>query len=159
MKRLLLASALFASQGIADPAMDEPIPGVDNAPEEFEVDMTAFNALVDHFKTDPDYAGSKIGVRVGDQFAVVDRSLEKASASTKKPTVTPAGTSVLDRLVGAASNSTAARASFHISYKKKGIDENGKPYEETLEIDAGAASGAAAAAQASMDEAMSKNHQ
>ena len=43
--------------------------------------------------------------------------------------------------------------------KKKGIDENGKPYEETLEIDAGAASGAAAAAQASMDEAMSKNHQ
>lgn len=134
----------------------EEVAPIDAAEPEPMVDMELFNGMVHEFRTDPGFAGAMIGVRLGDQFRVVDRRSEAVSSSPKTPSGN--GTTMSERLISQAIRSSGASVSLHISYTREGVDENGRPYKETVIIDAGAASGAAAAAQASMNAATSKAH-
>jgi hypothetical protein len=150
---LALSTPTYATPYGRDYDKEAPIEVAEPEPM---VDMELLNGMVHEFQTDPGFAGAMIGVRLGDQFRVVDRRSEVASSSPKTPSGN--GTTMGERLISQAIKSSGASVSLHISYIREGIDADGQPYKETVTIDAGAASGAAAAAQASMDAATSKAH-
>ena len=111
-----------------------------------------FVETVDLVKSHDDFAGTLVGLRIGDEWTVVDRRLEKVSG--KKPDGT-----ALDKLIGVAGKASSAKGSLTITYTRvTGYDSEGRPFTESFTIQAGAAFGAAAAAQASMDEATQKQH-
>jgi len=117
----------------------------------FEEDPTFFNETVKTFQTDPAFAGQKVGVRIGSMFAVVDRTNEPMAKQSSKDTA-------LDKIIAMTNRASALKANLHIRYVRETIDDNGKPMKETLDIDAGVQTGAAAMAEASMEEAMGKQH-
>lgn len=159
--RLLSVLALLVSifSMTAHAGSDSKLPVVRPEPNEpsddYQEVMTAveFARLIADLNSSPEFAGVNAAVRIGSHWALIERG---ASASTAKPT--PGGKTALDKILATVEKSGAAKASLHIQYKRTFIDENGKPQTEEFILTAGVASGAAAAAQASMDEAASKNH-
>jgi hypothetical protein len=115
----------------------------------------AFLGLVQEIKTNPDYAGTQVGIRVNLEWELVDRRAEKKKPETGKAP----GSETIDKLVGVANKATNMKGSVTITYTRiTGYDAEGRPLLETFTISGGLALGGAAAAQAAMDEAMNKNH-
>lgn len=163
MKRLLLAILVVGTSASAgktkpgDPAVDAPIEATE--PElSTMTDSELFDAMVQAVFADPDYSGLKTGVQYGVHYAIIDRTQQPAAKVKPKPPAKGGGSQVQSLLGQALSRAGSGSVTVRFTYVYAGFDANGKAFSETVTIDAGIATGAAAQAQASMDEAMGKNH-
>lgn len=140
MKKLILLAALSTSPAFSQEMMVED-PTVD--PMGYSSMMTeaertdAFNSLVESLKTDPNYAGTDVRVRLGSaEWTRIDRTSENLSAALgKSKTPTP---TISDKIISLLAKDVSARGDFHMQVKINEIDENGKPRSVEINLDAGA---------------------
>lgn len=155
---LMLLLAFNLSATVANGAVfedQENVPVDDNQPALPAAVDPATHALflesVSFAETAPDLAGISVGVRVGREWTIVDRSAEKKSPAPVSPTTLE----VLNRLAGRNVSGTVT-----ITYVRvTGYSEKGQPLYETVVFNAGGASTANdIEAQKAMNDAMGKNH-